>query len=367
METKIEIINDWTLKRFFDELETGKIRIPRFQRDYVWERTKVVRLLNSIYLQYPIGTFFLWNAPQDYHHFVRSTNYLEIEEKPDNDNYHFILDGQQRIVSIFVSLKGKTVGKHDYSKIGVNLKTKRFAVIKSKGGNDIIPAWKIFDKKEFGLVKKELEANDKKMKTRLAQSWQDCHDILMEYPISIVITKTQNLDDVVEIFERINQGGNRLTSVDLVHATVWSEQFDLKEKIQRLNEDPKIKKHGGVSNKLVINSLSINAFDDCRSTSLLKLTTKRCSQLWPVTVTSVKYAMDFLESLRIQNDMVPYHSQLTVLQYYFFQAGGKEVKEEHRKPLADWFWDAKLSKRYSVASTTKMKEDINWILELLET
>ena len=367
METKIDIINNWDLRTFLNELESGKIRIPRFQRDYVWERKKVVLLMNSIYMQYPIGTFFLWHAPSEYEHFVRSTDYLETEDVSSNDHYHFILDGQQRIVSIFVTMKGKTIDKTDYGKIGFNIKSKKFVVIAGKNSDDAIPAWKIYDKNEFKKVKADLEKKDKKGKTTYAQNWQFCHDVIMEYPVSIVVTKTRNLDDVVEIFERINQGGNKLTSLDLVHATVWSKDFDLKEKIQALDEEAKIKKNGGITNKLMINSLAINAFDDCRSTSLLKLTTKRCIQLWPKTSSAVKSAMDFLVSLRIQNDMVPYHSQITVLQYYFFKSGLKEVKEEHHKPLADWFWDAKLSKRYSIASSTKMKEDVNWILELLES
>ena len=62
MSQKIEIINNWTLPRIFQELENGNMRIPRFQRAYVWERTKIVSLLNSIYKQYPIGSFFLWDT-----------------------------------------------------------------------------------------------------------------------------------------------------------------------------------------------------------------------------------------------------------------------------------------------------------------
>ena len=56
---RIEIINQWKLNRVFSELESGNMRIPRFQRAYVWERSKIVKLLNSIYNQYPIGSFFL--------------------------------------------------------------------------------------------------------------------------------------------------------------------------------------------------------------------------------------------------------------------------------------------------------------------
>ena len=44
----IEIINNWNLNLVFHELEQGNMRIPRFQRSYVWERAKIVKLLNSI-------------------------------------------------------------------------------------------------------------------------------------------------------------------------------------------------------------------------------------------------------------------------------------------------------------------------------
>ena len=48
MIQKLEIINNWNLKKLLGELEAGHIKIPKFQRDYIWEKTKVVKLLNSI-------------------------------------------------------------------------------------------------------------------------------------------------------------------------------------------------------------------------------------------------------------------------------------------------------------------------------
>ena len=54
---KIDIINNWNIKDVFNELEKGNMKIPRFQRGYVWERSKIVKLLNSIYEEHPIGTF----------------------------------------------------------------------------------------------------------------------------------------------------------------------------------------------------------------------------------------------------------------------------------------------------------------------
>lgn len=57
MSQKIEITNNWNIQRVFNELENGNIKIPRFQRGYVWERSKIVKLLNSIYKEHPIGSF----------------------------------------------------------------------------------------------------------------------------------------------------------------------------------------------------------------------------------------------------------------------------------------------------------------------
>ncbi len=112
MSQKIEIINNWTLPRIFQELENGNMRIPRFQRAYVWERTKIVSLLNSIYKQYPIGSFFLWDTDIRMDGFCRDITELGFPNKPEASKFSFILDGQQRITSLYVALRGKTSTNH---------------------------------------------------------------------------------------------------------------------------------------------------------------------------------------------------------------------------------------------------------------
>ena len=66
MGQKIEITNNWTIQKVFNELENGNMKIPRFQRGYVWERSKIVKLLNSIYREHPIGSIFIWEASSGY-------------------------------------------------------------------------------------------------------------------------------------------------------------------------------------------------------------------------------------------------------------------------------------------------------------
>ena len=79
---RIEIINQWNLQRIFQELESGNMRIPRFQRAYVWEQSKIVKLLNSISKEYPIGSFFLWETDSTMESFGRDISDFGFPAKP---------------------------------------------------------------------------------------------------------------------------------------------------------------------------------------------------------------------------------------------------------------------------------------------
>ncbi|MCK4663836.1 MAG: DUF262 domain-containing protein [Bacteroidales bacterium] len=366
MEQSIEIVKDWDLKKLIKELEAGHIKIPRFQRDYIWERSKTVKLLNSIYLKYPIGSFFLWIAPKKYNNFIRDIDDLNLPQTDKNNNYQFILDGQQRIISIYVSLKGLIFEDIDYSNICFNIDKKSFVIPRLKREKNNIPAWKIFDEKAFSQLHGAYSNKDKKNKTQYAKILKECREIFLNYPISIVKTLNKDLDDVVEIFERINQGGKKLTGFDLVHATTWSTKFDLKEKIKEFNSNPKLKKYGTLSNKVFTQSLALNKFNDCSNLYQLRLTSEICSKLWTKTKTTINYAINFFNDMGIKNDLSAYHSYIPVIQYYFFISGFKTIKEEHNKEIEKWFWDSKFDKRYATSSYSKIKEDTKWIHELIE-
>ena len=108
------------------DVESGRYRIPQFQREYVWPKTKVRELLDSIYHEFPIGSFFLWDAERKHNHLFRQLVDLGIPAVEDNDDVSFILDGQQRITSLYVTLKGLTVNGIDYRSIVFDLQEQVF-------------------------------------------------------------------------------------------------------------------------------------------------------------------------------------------------------------------------------------------------
>jgi uncharacterized protein with ParB-like and HNH nuclease domain len=108
------------------DVERGKLRIPRFQREFVWERPKVIKLLDSIYHQFPVGSFFFWAAPRKYNKFFRNIAELSLPKPEEMEDITFILDGQQRITSLYATIKNLTLEGVDYGKICFDLENEEF-------------------------------------------------------------------------------------------------------------------------------------------------------------------------------------------------------------------------------------------------
>lgn len=361
-QPQIEIINNWNLSKFFHLLQEGEIKIPRFQRGYVWEKSKVVKLLNSIYSQYPIGSFFLWSAPQNYNLFVKEYPELELNTDKEHPVYHFILDGQQRISSLYAALKGKTIQGVDCKKIYFNLDKKRFY---SSRGSNTVPAWKLFDPQAYGEILADYAIHDRSFNTNYASIWRECNEIFTNYPLSIVRTLKEDIEDVVEIFERINQSGKRLTVYDIVHATTYSEDFDLSANVELFNETINSKSLGEIPNKVFIAALTINSFGNFTNALQMKLTSEMCLKVWKRTYEAFDASVKFITRLGIKEDLTPYHNLLPVLQYYFFKTRHKKVLDIHKADMEKWFWDAKFSNRFSGSSNAELKKDIAWINDMV--
>ena len=81
-------------------MEEGDIKIPAFQRGFVWKQNQVIDLLDSIYNDYPIGSILLWNS-NDRLKSSRNIGGFEIPERDDQYPVNYVLDGQQRLSAIY--------------------------------------------------------------------------------------------------------------------------------------------------------------------------------------------------------------------------------------------------------------------------
>ena len=86
-------------------IEQGQIKIPQFQRKFVWSIEETAGLIDSILKGYPIGTFIIWET-NDRLRSVRNIGNFQFPDTPDGNTVQYVLDGQQRMTSLYVALRG---------------------------------------------------------------------------------------------------------------------------------------------------------------------------------------------------------------------------------------------------------------------
>ncbi|RMF64786.1 MAG: DUF262 domain-containing protein, partial [Calditrichaeota bacterium] len=103
----------------FTEIDTGRIKIPQFQRDFVWDKEQTARLIDSLIKGFPIGTFIFWKTKEKLRE-VRDIGNVSLPDTPPGEFVYYVLDGQQRITSLYavrkgirITKEGKTIDYHD--------------------------------------------------------------------------------------------------------------------------------------------------------------------------------------------------------------------------------------------------------------
>jgi len=103
-----------------NEISSGEIVLPAIQRDFVWSEDRIERLFDSLFRGYPVGIVLLWETyqPMQYRQFVanhRRDALHDFDENKQNRRLKLVLDGQQRLSSIYVALKGSFEGRSSIS------------------------------------------------------------------------------------------------------------------------------------------------------------------------------------------------------------------------------------------------------------
>ena len=350
---------DFRLETIMAEMrDKGTIKVPHFQRDYVWERTRVAKLFDSIYNGFPIGSITLWFAPPEFRHLYKDLPVLEFPDPGQMDQVKMILDGQQRLTSLYVSAFGLKVAEadkapKDFKKICFDLENRIFFV--AKRGEDrktTISVWRLFNNRGYQEVYDTLPANKR-------DSLSDCRDRILQYPLSVIEVQDMHLEDAIVIFERINQGGKKLNLFDLIVASTWTSTFDLKEKVKEFNAS--INPHfGKISDEEVFTQLiALLVKGQCTRSVQLQLNSDEVTQNWPIAAKGLKLAIDFAKNnlgIKIY-DFVPYPSMLAMIGYIFAKLSEHALSAELREVLVLWFWQTAFSQRYGSSTPTLMTND----------
>jgi len=351
-----------------EEVETGQIKIPQFQRQFVWDISSSAKLIDSILKGYPIGTFIFWRTNERLRA-IRNIGNIKLIEPKDGEYVNYVLDGQQRITSVFAALKGQQIerdnGKfEDFSKIYIDLD----ANIDEK-----IVITDINDKKEHTYIKLTDLMYEKgrilynKYPDEYGEKIDKYKEIIQSYLFRGVNLKDAEIDVATEVFTRLNVGGKDLSLFEIMVAKTYDHEkaFDLYEKFQELKQELQPSKYDTISSATILQLVSILIKKECTRKVILKLSKEEFIDKWDDATECLKSAVDFFRSYGIPvSRLLPYNALLVPFSYFFYKHKTNPTGEIKKK-LEDFFWRVSLGYRYSSAVESKLANDIEKIDKII--
>ena len=352
-----------------NDISRGQIKIPQFQRDFVWSIQKSAALMDSVIKGYPVGTFIFW-ATKDRLRSVRDLGNETLPPPKDGETVSFVLDGQQRLTSLFATLNGLKIERDsgqcdDFSKIYVDLTAKedeQIVIMDTEGREE-----------QTFIPLKDLLYGDL---TLLASFPKHHHDKLSEYKrriegydFSIIEVRDVPIDIATEIFTRINVSGKPLTLFEIMVAKTYDERrdFDLAQKFDELVSNLLPLNYETLSDATVLQLVSLLLRGDCKKQTILKLEKNKFIETWPKAVDAIERAIEyFRNAYRIPvSHLLPYNTLLAPFGYFFYHHPDKPDAEQ-KTFLEDFFWRTSLGGRYSSAVESKLAQDIRRMDSILK-
>lgn len=95
-----------SIREIIEQVDRGQIRVPAFQRGFVWEPDRVAFFMDSIFKQYPFGSLLLWRA-QERLKCEKALGPFALPEPIADYPLDYVLDGQQRITSLYATFQSR--------------------------------------------------------------------------------------------------------------------------------------------------------------------------------------------------------------------------------------------------------------------
>jgi len=356
------------------EIQKGHIKVPKFQRNFVWSLDRTAKLLDSILKGYPIGTFILWETNERLND-IKNIGNLELPAIPDDIKVQYVLDGQQRITSLYAAFLGAKIQKEgekkitDYSEIYVDLDGDI-----ENNDNQIV----LSEKPEQGsfislneLLSIKYSELREKYNNEEIDKIQGYKETFTTYDFSTIVLRKEDIDSAIEVFTRINTGGQTLTLFEIMSAKTYDEEqdFDMEERFQKLLKELEERKYDTISSSVILSTLSLilSKNKECKRKVILQLDKQAIIDIWDDVISALKESVDYFRSVyRVPvSAILPYDSLLVPFAYFFYFQKEKP-KGEQIKFLEEFFWRMSLSFRYSSSTESKLAQDIKRIDEILK-
>lgn len=396
-----------SVKQVIEKIGNNEMYLPAIQRKFVWKQEQLEKLFDSILQGYPIGTFLFWfiKRPhidsyvfykflQDYHQRDAFLN-TRIPNPELKDEIIGILDGQQRLSSIYLALQGTYSVKipyypwtndnafpkrilhlnllsqiHNDEDSDLNFSFKFITEDEALKKDDTTLWFKvkdvlIWDKESPPLdeffdtlvdLNPEISITIREPATRnkIKRMLRDLHSRLVrEELINYFKIDEQDLDNILKIFVRVNSGGTILSKTDLLFSTIVANWENGRDEIESLITS--INKQGdgfAFNNDFVMRNCLMLTDSDI----LFKVGSFKTENViaiknnWDKIKNAIKKSIDLLVEFGFNETTLSSHNSVMPIAYYFMKEGNDD--EKSKQQLKKYIFHALLKNIFSSQSDT---------------
>lgn len=387
---------DYSLEKLILDIDIGEIGLPEIQRPFVWKNTKVRDLFDSMYRGFPVGYLLFWaNGMANGH------KQIGVDGKQKTPRL-LIVDGQQRLTSLYAVMKGIPVVRGNYSRekilIAFRPRDQTFDVADAAIRKDpeFIPDISLLlsdEVKQHHFVRQflsRLDLADQEEEDRIAEAIGRLYS-LKSYPFTALELSSQvDEEQVAEVFVRINSSGTPLNQADFI-LTLMSVFWDQgRTDLEEFCRDARQPSAGPAS--------PFNAFIKPDPDQLLRASVAlgfrraRLQHVYSILRGKALETGEFSDTRRHEQfavlqdaqsyviDLQNWHEYLKVLISAGYLSGGMITsligllysyalyligkREFHVEPyrlrgvIARWFFMAALTARYTSSSESQMEQDL---------
>lgn len=349
-----------------NDIDRGYMGLPEFQRDYVWTRAKVKTLFESLYNDYPIGELLVWttnlkNAP------YRGTT--PISREPAD----LILDGQQRVTTLYAIIRGKVPGffegnKNIFLNFCFSVKEEKFAFLTPNRIKQdptwvnltrlLDPETNISDVVESAVAHSPNTENSKDFFDRAINARN-----IAQKEIHVENISFDDINIVVDIFNRVNSAGTTLSPGALALAKITakypSARKDMKKNLERWKrKDYNFRMDWLLrSVNVVINDKSKFSHLHDVSAGKFKDGLNRASKYIDASLELISGRLGLDHSDLLQDKMA-----MPVIVWYMNKKNGKLNHKEENK-LLYWFAQASIWGHFSSSIESVIDQDVRALKE----
>ena len=359
------------ISTILDHIDNGHMALPEFQRGYVWNRDQVRGLMDSLYRRHPVGSLLVWAT--------------ESEGAPHRGDgqlapgvVKLLLDGQQRMTSLYGIARGRPPKFFDgkvstFTGLHFHLEKQEFAFYSPVFMKDD-PLWvdvsALMKEGMDGLGARITQLNSKpELVARVGDFVARLSRVLgileIELHIEEVTGADKTIDVVVEIFNRVNSGGTKLSKGDLALAKICSDWPGARDHMKGALKRWEAAEYQFDLDWLLRNVNTV-AMGEAKFVHLHNASPERIKDGLTRAVGSVDTLLNLIAGrLGLDHDRVFFgRYALPVMAHYLDRRGGRIADAVERDKLLFWYLHAAMWGRFSGSTESYIDRDLKVLEEL---